>query len=253
MSKKMSAREAARIEAERLAKQSAGGNRTRNILIGLIVVAILAIVGVGYMLVKESQKTLLTDFDGETPAVALDNGGITFGGPDALPGVVNEGAPKADIYADFQCPACAGFDQVHAADIRAMITEGTANITYHPVNILDRTPDATGYATRAANAFLEVVENEPAKALDFMEALFTNQPGGEGLTNEQIGEVAASVGVGAETIAKFSEGTYTEWINAARAQASRDGMTHTPSVAFDGKFRDFDWSVPGSLREEING
>src|SRR5699024_12085217 len=64
-------RETARKEAERIAaKQAASDNRTRNILIGVIAVVVLALVGVGYMLVTESQKTVLSDFDGATPASA---------------------------------------------------------------------------------------------------------------------------------------------------------------------------------------
>lgn len=252
MSKNTSAREAARREAERVAaKQSASDNRTRNILIAVIAVVVLALIGVGYMLVKESQKTVLSDFDGNVPAAADLHGGIPFGGPEATAGVENEGAPTLGVYADFQCPACAAFDEMNAQDIREMAQSGEATVVYHPVNILDNSGNSSGYSTRAANAFVEVVENAPDKALGFMEALFANQPGAEGLTDEQIGEIAAAAGVSDDVIAKFSDGRYTEWVDAARTQASRDGMRATPSVAFDGTIEEFDWTVPGALRERV--
>lgn len=254
MSKSQNSREAARKQAERIAaKQASSDNRTRNILITVIVVVILALVGVGYMLVKESQKTLLSDFEGVAPASADLHGGIPFGGPNAAAGVENDGAPKLGVYADFLCPHCATFDQINAEDIRALAENGDATIVYHPVNILDRSSDLSGYSTRSANAFVEVVENSPELALDFMEALFANQPGAEGYTDEQIGEIAQSVGVSADVVAKFSDGTYVEWVDVAKSQAQRDGMRGTPAVAFDGKIEDFDWGVPGALRERMAG
>jgi len=250
MAKNTNPREAARREAERIAaKQAASDNRTRNILIGVIVVVILALVGVGYMLVKESQRTLLSEFEGPAPASSDLHGGIPFGGEGAVAGVENEGAPKVDIYADFHCPACKGFDEVNAEDIRDLASSGEANSVYHPVNILDRSGDLTGYSTRAANAFVEVVEHQPELALTFMEELFALQPGPEGYTDEQIAEIAVSVGVSEEVAAGFSEGTYAEWVQVAREQAARDGMRATPSVAFDGEIEDFDWRVPGALAE----
>lgn len=254
MSSNNNRRETARKEAERIAaKQSSKDNRTRNILIGVIAVVVLALVGVGYMLVKESQKTLLSDFEGTAPASADLHGGIPFGGADAVAGVENEGAPTVGVYADFHCPACAAFDEVNAEDIRELASSGTATVLYHPVNILDNSGDLTGYSTRSANAFVEVVENDPELALDFMETLFENQPAAEGYTDEQIAEIAASVGVSDDVISKFGDRTYVDWIQTARRQATRDGMQHTPSVAFDGKIEDFDWRAPGALMERVGG
>src|SRR5690625_111206 len=106
MSKKKTQRESARQAAEKFAaQQAAKDNRTRNILIGVIAVVILALVGVGYMLVKESQKTLLSVFDGKAPAVATADGGIPFGGSPVTAGQTNEGAPELAVYLDFACPA----------------------------------------------------------------------------------------------------------------------------------------------------
>lgn len=254
MSNKNVSREAARKQAERIAaKQSSGGNRARNILIAVIAVVILALVGVGYMLVQESQKTVLSGFEGNSPATANLRGGIPFGGPEATAGVENDGAPTIGVYADFHCPACAAFDEANADELRNLAETGAATVIYHPVNFLDSSGDNTGYSTRAANAFVEVAEQAPEDALDFMEALFANQPGGEGYADEQIGEIAASVGVSDAVISSFSEGTYTEWVDSAREQAQRDGLRGTPSVAFDGEIEEFDWTVPGALTERVGG
>src|SRR5699024_11206743 len=217
-------RETARKEAERIAaKQAASDNRTRNILIGVIAVVVLALVGVGYMLVTESQKTVLSDFDGAPPASADLPGGIPFGGSNGTAGVANEAGPASAVYAGFLGPACAACDEANADEIRELAESGTATLVYRPVNILDSSGDLTGYSTRAANAFVEVVENSPEQALEFMEALFANQPDAEGYTDDELGEIAESVGVSADVTAKFSDGAYIEWVDTARQQAQRDG------------------------------
>lgn len=255
MSKKKNQRESARQAAEKFAAQnSAKDNRTRNILIGVIGVVILALVGVGFMLVKESQKTLLSVFEGEAPAVATESGGIPFGGSPVTAGKTNEGAPEVAVYLDFACPACGDFELINAEDLRTMVEDGEATLVYHPVNILDRTPDATGYSTRAANAMVEVAENAPDRVFDFVAILFENQPGGEGYTDEQIGEFAAAAGVPDEVIAKFSDGRYMDWVQQAREQASRDGMTGTPSLRVNGTIvphTELNWAEPGAVREFV--
>lgn len=255
MSKKKNQREAARAQAERFAaQQSAKDNRTRNILIAVIAAVILALVGVGFMLVKESQKTLLSVFDGEIPTVSDESGGIPFGGDDVTAGVVNDGAPELAVYLDFSCPACGDFELVNGEDLRSMAEAGEATVVYHPVNILDRSPDHTGYSTRAAAALAEISESSPEHAFDFVALLFENQVGGEGHSDEQIAEFARAVGVPDDVIAKLSEGRYMEWVQQARLQASRDGMTGTPTIGLDGDLIDYDdlnWAVPGAVREYV--
>lgn len=251
MSNKVNAREAARKEAERIAKQSAKDNRTRNILIAVIAVVVIAIAGVAFALVKESQKTALSEFEGETPAVADLRGGIPFGGSDAAAGETNGDSPTVDVYADFHCPACASFDQVNAEELRTLITSGDATVVYHPVNILDNSGNGTGYSTVAANAFIEVAEGQPDLALEFMETLFAMQPDGPGYDVAEIASIAQEVGVSDDVTAKFEDARFTEWIEAARQQAGRDGMTATPTIAFDGTIEEFDWTVPGAISERI--
>lgn len=255
MSKKKTQRESARQAAEKFAaQQAAKDNRTRNILIGVIAVVILALVGVGYMLVKESQKTLLSVFDGKAPAVATADGGIPFGGSPVTAGQTNEGAPELAVYLDFACPACGDFEMINAEDLRTMVEEGEATLIYHPVNILDHTADATGYSTRAANAMVEVAENAPEAVFDFVAILFEHQPGADGYSDEQIGELAAAAGVPEDVIANFSKGRYMEWVQQARQQASRDGMTGTPTVRVNGTIvphTELNWAEPGAVREFV--
>src|SRR5690625_302994 len=251
MSKPQSYRENARREAERMSAKGSS-NTFRNVLI-LVIAAIIVLLGATvFFIIKETQKTYLTEFDGTAPAVANDQGGIPFGGPDAVAGEENEGTTEIGVYADFLCPACASFDQLHAQDMRDMIESGEATIVYYPVNILDNSGNNTGYSTRAANAFVEVVENQPDKALEFMEVLFMNQPENGDAPDEQIEVIATEVGVDDDVIAQFTDATYADWVATVREQATRDGMTGTPSVSVDRKIQTVEWQNPGALRELVN-
>lgn len=251
MSKKNRRQKAAK-KSERLTKP---GNNARHIFIAVIAVIVLALGGVGYLLVKESQKTHLTDFDGPTPSVADEHGGVPFGVVDGkiLAGHTN-GSDETDvnnvsIYADFLCPACAEFEKMNSGEIEEIILSEQATITYHPVNILDSSPDSTGFPTMAANAFLEVAEAAPEHALAFMEILFIHQPEDGLMQNEEMRQLGLEVGVPEEAMARFDEFRFQDWIETAKKQATRDGMKHTPSTALNGEFVEISWSEYGSLSE----
>src|SRR5690606_20988288 len=109
-------REAARREAERLAaKQKATESRNRIVIAVVSVVVVALVVVAGVLRWRESQRTLLTGFEGARPAGSPDTGGITFGS-DLEAGSTNEGAPEVDVYVDFMCPACGQYDAVNRED-----------------------------------------------------------------------------------------------------------------------------------------
>lgn len=248
---KAARREAARKEAERLAaKQAATEKRNRLIIVvaSVLVVALIAVAG--FFIWKESQRTLLTDFEGARPAASTDTGGITFG-PDAVAGTTTDGAPVVQIYADFMCPVCGSYDQVNREDIRTMLTEGEATVVYHPLNFLDRYSMGTMYSTRTANAFATVATDAPEVALDFLEALFDQQPAEntEGLTDEEIAAIAVEAGVPQEVADTFVDGTYNDWVAVASDQARNDKVTGTPTTFLDGSRWGVngEWQQPGML------
>ncbi|SEE92781.1 DsbA family protein [Ruania alba] len=246
-------REAARLEAERLRKiQAKQDKRNRGILI-VVVVAVVALIAVaGVMIYQSAGRTLLSDYEGESPAGSDLHGGITFGADGV--GSPNEGAPTVDIYVDFQCPHCASFEEVNGEDVIQAVADGDATAVYHPVDFLD---NAAMNSTRTANAFAVVATEAPEAAMDFMTLMFENQSSTE-FTDEQIAQVAVEAGVPQEVADTFAEGTYHEWIELASDQASRDGYTGTPTIVIDGEVWGTDendpagqWTTPGALLEEI--
>src|SRR5690625_1486616 len=133
MSKPTSYRETARREAERMASNKSG-NTFRNVLIAVIA-AIVVLLGVTvFFIIKESQATYLSKFEGPAPAAANERGGIPFGGENVVAGEENEGVPEIGVYADFLCPSCARFDELHSQDMRDLVESGEATIVYNPGN-----------------------------------------------------------------------------------------------------------------------
>ncbi|MFV0427178.1 MAG: thioredoxin domain-containing protein [Beutenbergiaceae bacterium] len=248
-------REAAQRAAEELAKkQAATERRNRLIVVGASLLVLVLVIAAGVTIWRAGQKTLLTDFDGEVPAGSTDTGAFTFGA-EGVAGTENSGATEVEIYLDFMCPGCGQLDRAHREDIRTMISNGDATLVVHPLAFLDRLAMGAEYSTRSVNALATVADQSPEHALDFMDALFDNQPAEntEGLSDEQMAELAVGVGVPQEVADSFADQIFREWAGVAADQAQVDGVTGTPVVMIDGERWTGEWATPGTLLEEVTG
>ncbi len=81
-----------------------------------------------------------------------------------------------DIYVDFMCPVCKQFEATNAADLDTLRKDGTIAVYYHPISILYDRSQGTEYSTRAANAVAVVADQDPSHFLQFIQALYANQP-----------------------------------------------------------------------------
>jgi protein-disulfide isomerase len=236
-------RDAARREAERLAaKQKAAESRNRLIILGASLLVVVLIVVAGLIIWQQSGRTALTEFEGERPGNSDDQGGIVLGDP-------AEGATEIDLYMDFLCPVCRQFDEVNRDDIRTMVEGGDVTVKVHPLGFLDRLSNGTQYSTRSANAFATVATDAPDSAVDFMEALFDNQPaeGGPGLTDEELAQIAVEAGVPQDVADTFASGTYIDWVSAGSDQARSDGVTGTPTTFIAGERFEGNGQQPGTV------
>lgn len=249
---KVERREAARREAERLAKKQAATERRNRLVIiavSVVVVALVAIAGV--LIYQQSQRTLLSDFEGERPVASTDTGGIPFG-PGAVAGTTTAAATEVNVYLDFNCVHCATFEGVNSNDVRSLLENGDATVYMHPLNYLGANPG--DYSLRAANAFAIVASDAPEAAYDFMQGLFANRPEtGEGLDDTQIAEIALAAGVPEDVASTLTDPTYLEWVAVASDQARADGVSGTPSTFIDGEEWAGDWTVAGQLYSDITG
>jgi protein-disulfide isomerase len=94
------------------------------------------------------------------------------------------------------------------------------------------------YSTRALNAAGAVLNAAGPDAFQkFHDLLYADQPaeGGAGLTDEQLVAYAGQAGAtGSEVQAQIHDLTYGDWVKKLTDQASKDGVTGTPTVFVDG-------------------
>lgn len=159
-------------------------------------------------------------------AVVVDGGVVT--GESSAPVTVT-------VYADYLCPFCARFEGEVSPWLDEQREAGEVAVDYRPISILDNA-SSTRYSTRAANAAACVADTSPDSFADVNVALFAAQPpeGGPGLPDEDLVRIAEDAGA-TDVEACVADRTFTDWVATVTDQASRDGVTSTPTVLVDGE------------------
>lgn len=103
------------------------------------------------------------------------------------------------VYADYICPACGNFEQIHGTMLENYVGSGDIELEAYAVNFLDGNSLGTKYSTRAANLMACVVEQQPEHAFALHNRLLSAevQPaqGTPGLDDKQLIKEAQAVGV----------------------------------------------------------
>lgn len=219
MSSRKGRNEAARVVREQLARER---RRRRTLWVSVAAVAVLVIAGlIGWTVFRGQQS------DGYTaPPGANDTGtGVVLG----------SGPVTIDLYEDYLCPACKQFQQVSGDTINQLVDEGRARVVFHPVAYLNRY-STTDYSTRSSAA--SGCAAEGGKFREFSDTLFERQPpeGGAGLSNDQLIDIGVGVGLDRDDFGScVRDGTYEPWTEHVTAEASRAGITGTPTIEVNGK------------------
>ena len=190
---RLRAQELRRVEQEAAAKRT----RRRRIVttLGALVIAgLVAAIAVVIVRAAGSQRSL-PEVTGEVvvPQHLTTNGSIPVG---------RAAAPvTVQIYYDYMCPACGAFEAANSSELERLVADGTARVELHPIAFLDRLSSGTQYSTRSAAAVAVVADAAPDSVWAFHTALYQHQPaeGSEGLTDEQIADVASGAGVPADS------------------------------------------------------
>jgi protein-disulfide isomerase len=219
-----------RIAARRAAEAAARAKaerRRRNVWAG-IAAGVVVLVALVLVIVVQTHRTS-TSPTAAAPANA-DGTAIVVGSATA--------PVTVDLYEDFQCPNCKAFEDETGATLAQLVADGTVRARYHGMAFLDTAANGN-YSTRALNAAAVVLDTAGTQAFQtFHDLLFANQPaeGGSGLTDDQLAEYAAQAGAtGGEVLVSIKELTYGDWVKKAEDQASKDGVTGTPTVLVGGQ------------------
>ncbi|MEH1013463.1 thioredoxin domain-containing protein [Micromonospora sp. CPCC 206060] len=219
MSSRKGRNEAARVVREQLARER---RRKRTLWTSVAAVAVLVIAGLIGWSIYSAQRS--DDYTAPT------------GSNDAGTGVVAGSGPvTVDIYEDFLCPACQQFEQASGATIDQLISEGKVKVVYHPVAYLNRF-SSTQYSTRSSAA--SGCAAEGGKYREYAKALFAKQPpeGGAGLSDDELVNIAAGVGLDRDGFAScLREGTFKPWTEHVTEEASKAGITGTPTILVNGQ------------------
>jgi protein-disulfide isomerase len=177
---------------------------------------------------------------GDLPAGATTTG-VAVGNPDA-PATI-------DLYLDFQCPACAQYEQQVGATIDELVSSGQARVIYHPVAYLNRF-SSTQYSSRSSAA--AGCAADAGVLPRFAQLLYANQPpeGGVGLPTEQLVALGTQAGAGADFATCVQDGRYADWTRSVTDAASQAGVNATPTVLVNGKAVDH---TADALRAAVTG
>ena len=171
--------------------------KTIQIVGGLVVAAfVVGIIGVGFYAKNQSQTDVvvpeaITEYD---TSAALPKGVNASEGYGVPVGKQDPSAPRAELYEDFQCPACGQFEVTNAKNVFASAEKGEINLTLHPMIFLDRNfPESKLSSLRATMAWGCAVD--AGKTIEYHSGIFAMQPAreGDGYSDEQLLDLAKKV------------------------------------------------------------
>ena len=160
--------------------------------------------------------------------------GVVFG---------KKAAATVDVYEDFQCPNCLHFEEAVGAQVDKDVRANKAQVRFHIMAFLDRSSNGHRYSSRAANAALCASDINVDTFVKYHNYLYRPdiQPkeGTNGRTDAQLESYASKVGIKGAALTTF-DGCVTnenhKWlVQALTDQASKNGVTGTPTIKVNGK------------------
>ena len=225
--------EAAAIEQKR--------QRKIRLIGGLVVVVVMAALIAIPML---SNKDAVIPSDAALPAgVTSDTYGVKVGS--AWTATDADKIPVLQLWEDFQCPACARFEEASGSAIQGLIDAGKVRVEYRPTIFLDKnllsSNTAAGNPNSSQRATLAFGCAVDANAADKYHAgVFANQPAeeGTGFSNETLISIAESSGITGDALTTFTDcltsEKYAGWVANSYDAFDSEGVSSTPTGILNG-------------------
>ena len=228
--------------ADRAAKiEAVTPKESRTKLIAGVLVAILAVAGIGWAIAMGVQSSGSTE--GKAPAGATgESGGIVVTPASAL----KQGAPTVDVYEDFQCPACGQQHKLLGPTLKQLSDTGQIKLVYHMKNFLEAQLTGLGAPSSTAAANAAACAADAGRFLPYHAALFDLQPAreGEGYPEATLAKAAATAGITGAALTTWNQcvkdGTYKGYVQRVDEASAKAGINGTPTYLSNGTKIDFE-------------
>ncbi|NYF99585.1 DsbA family protein [Janibacter cremeus] len=149
-----------------------------------------------------------------------------------------EDAPVVDVYEDFRCPACKGFEQATGETITQLAEDGEIRLRVHLKTVID---SLTGGESSAVAGSSAICAADQGKWTEYHKALFALQPASEtkdGFAEETYTEAAKMAGLSGDDLAAWQQCTdahsYVDYVQSVDDASVQDGITGTPVIEVEG-------------------
>jgi protein-disulfide isomerase len=213
-----------RAAAAEAARQKARKRKERLSIAGVALAVLLVIGGITFWQLNESDKRA----NAEVPANAVDDYALAIGDPEA--------PHTLEIYEDFLCPACGGFEAISKDTLAQAAEDGKVYVKYLPFELLS---DFGDYSKESANAFAVVLDTHgPEVAKKFHDELFADQPAenGDKPGSDWLVDKAVQAGAEEDQVRPGIEDMKFEyWVeNATKNALDGNDVAGTPTIRLDG-------------------
>jgi protein-disulfide isomerase len=187
---------------------------------------------------------------GQVGAAYLDDGFLAVG----------TGPIVVDTYIDPMCPYCGQFELSNGDTLAALVDSGSITLRLHPLTFLDEASQGAAYSSRAAGALTCEAAINPDTTLDYLAALFANQPveGTTGLTDAELSELSTGNASIADCVDNREYQTWARQASDAAVTGPIEGadiqsIQGAPTVLVDGSQYLGPINDPQALTEFIVG
>lgn len=225
-----------REKAQQLREQQARADRrTRNIIIGLVVLILVVIIGAIAAVIIQSNHKKVQDSQAATATI----GSYGDGGPIVVShlgiGKIDESLPTLTEYFDYSCHVCAAYDVAFGEQATQDALDGKFNIKYQPVNTV-KAPYQYAATTASLIAAQKVDAQTWGKFHNALLAYFNeayNSGNGSVVQDlsksaKQVKTIALQVGIPEDVVNSFPENGVDEYLTKttqAWANANYEGRS----------------------------
>jgi protein-disulfide isomerase len=225
-----------RIAEKRAAEAAARARevRRRRTILGGVAAGVVLVIALVVVFAVQSNRTS-TSASAAVPAHTIGNGLVIPVGPAGTSGP----APVViNLYEDLQCPNCRAFEAESGSTMAGLVAQGKAVLHYHEMAFLDSSAN-DNFSTRALNAAAAVTNAAGDQAFQkFHDLVYAHQTPetGPAMTDAQLIAYAKQAGASGTAVSDAIKNlTYADWTKKVTDQASKDGVTQTPTVIIGGQ------------------